>query len=217
MQYKVRKGLTLTALAACFLLPGLSPAQSGKLYKLVDEQGNVTFTDIKPEADASGVEELDTSLSAAGEDATADLDQLAEDAPITFYSASDCAACDMVRTYLKDSNLPYTEVEVADDYDAQQQMKQAVGNLNVPTVTVGERTLTGFNASALDAILDVAGYPVGEAAAAPAPQPANEESVETDETGAADEDLTAPSADEPAEELENETDTTNGEDAGADT
>jgi glutaredoxin len=217
MQYKVTKSLTLTALAACFLLPGLSSAQSGKLYKLVDEQGNVTFTDIKPETETAVVEELDTSLSAAGEETATNIDQIAEDAPITFYSATDCAACDMVRTHLKDSNLPFTEVAVGDDYDAQQQMKQAVGNLNVPTVTVGERSLTGFNASALDAILDVAGYPVGEAAAAPAPQPANEETVEADDTGAADEDVTESPVEEPVEEPENESDTTNGEDAGADT
>ena len=215
MQDKLRFGITVTALAGSFLLLGIAHAQAGKLYKLVDEQGNITYSDTKPDSDAGSVEEQDASQPESDE--PAGLDQLAEETPIMFYSVPECAACDMVRTYLNDSGFPFTELEVDDDYDAQQKMKTAVGNLNVPTVTVGGRTLTGFNASAMDAILDVAGYPVGDAAA---PVPAGQTtetnaSNENEPTAVNEENVADDLADDLKEDLQDEIETADGDDTEA--
>lgn len=43
----MNKGMII-ALACCLVLPGPIAAQSGEIYKVVDEQGNVTFTDQPP-------------------------------------------------------------------------------------------------------------------------------------------------------------------------
>ena len=221
--------MTVTALAGSILLLASIPAQAEKLYKLIDEQGNITYSDTKPDSDAGSVEERDTSQPESDE--TSGLDQLSEDTPIMFYSVPKCAACDMVRTYLNDTGFPFTELEVADDFDAQQKMKEAVGNLNVPTVTVGGRTLSGFNASALDAVLDVAGYPVGGELPAtdaagqvtgaesgePAEAAADAETAETEEAVAEFDDTVAEDvADDLKEDLQDEFESTNGDDTDAD-
>jgi glutaredoxin len=217
MQDKLRFKIAVTTLLGSFMLLGITPAQAGKLYKLVDEQGNITYSDTRPDSDAGSVEEQDVS-PAAGEE-SAGLDQLADDTPIMFYSVPECAACDMVRTYLGNTGFPYTELQVDDDYDAQQKMKAAVGNLNVPTVTVGGRTLSGFNASALDAVLDVAGYPVGaEVPAAAATGSTTEAGAgDTEEADAEFDDTIAEDvADDLKENLQDEIETTNGDDTDAD-
>ena len=125
----------------------------------------------------------------------------------------------MVRTYLGNAGMPFTEVDVADDYDAQQSMKKDVGNLNVPTVTVGGRSLSGFNATALDTILDVAGYPVGDTPTA-SPAAAGNTDVagnEADEAVAGTEDNVADDlADDLNEDLQEDIENDNGDQTDAD-
>ena len=217
MQYISRFAVATPLIAGCLLVLGSGPAQAEKLYKLVDEQGNVTYSDSKPENVAGEIEEQDASLPEV--EAETDLDTLAEDTPIMFYSVPECAACDMVRTYLGNAGMPFTEVDVADDYDAQQSMKKDVGNLNVPTVSVGGRSLSGFNASALDTILDVAGYPVG---GTPAVSPATASDTdaagsETDEAAADNEDdVVDDLADDLKEDLQEDIENDNGDQTDAD-
>ena len=217
MQYKSRFAVATPLIAGCLLVLGSGPAQAEKLYKLVDEQGNVTYSDSKPENVAGEIEEQDASLPEV--EAETDLDTLAEDTPIMFYSVPECAACDMVRTYLGNAGMPFTEVDVADDYDAQQSMKKDVGNLNVPTVSVGGRSLSGFNASALDTILDVAGYPVGGTPAA-SPATASDTDAagsETDEAASDNEDdVVDDLADELKEDLQEDIENDNGDQTDAD-
>jgi len=147
-----------TALAGVLALATYNPATGQQLYKVIDEHGKVTYTDVKPEPDNAVIEERVT-IPVAEDDQKPTLEELAARKPIVLYTVPECSACDMVRTYLESKKYPYTEINVEGDVEAQKQMKTAVGNLSVPTLTVDGRKLTGFNASALDAILDIAGYP----------------------------------------------------------
>lgn len=228
MQYKLGLELMSPLVAGCLFLIGLSAAQAETIYKHVDEQGNVTYTSSKPEGETGEFEEKE--VSQPDETPDTDLDALAEDTPIMFYSAPQCAACDMVRTYLTSTGMPFTEVDVSDDYDAQQAMKQDVGSLNVPTVSVGGRNLSGFNASALDTILEVAGYPVGSAGGAtdtgavPQAEQAPGQDEVAGEGEAIDEEDIAEVADEVAddladdlnEDLQDEVENDNGDQTDAD-
>ncbi len=224
MQYKLGLELMTPLVAASLLLLGTGVAQAEMIYKHVDEQGNVTYTSSKPENTVGNVEEKDVSQT--DEAPATDIQALADDTPIMFYSVPECAACDMVRTYLTSTGMPFTEIDVADDFDAQQTMKQDVGNLNVPTVSVGDRNLSGFNASALDVILESAGYPIGSADDAidtgTVPQ-GEQETVQdevTDEAGTIDEEDVAEIADDVADDLNedivDETENDNGDQTDAD-
>ena len=155
------------AMAAAFgtALLAASTAQAGTLYKWVDERGNVIYSDEKPPEGAAQVEERDDAYS--GEQQGKSINQLVEESPIVLYSTPDCDACGMMREYLNETGLPYTEVNVADDVAAQEQMRGQVGSLSVPSLAVGDRVLTGYNRGAMETLLDVAGYPVTPAAAAP--------------------------------------------------
>jgi glutaredoxin len=179
--------LSLLMLAIVLVAP---EAQAQKLYKWVDRNGNVTYTDSKPPENAGMVEERE--IQQVSEDQPLDIEQLAEANPITFYSVPACDSCDMVRNYLTEQDLPFTEVNVESDIDNQNAMKAAVGNLSVPTLTVGTRAMTGYNRDGISAMLEVAGYPVTAAAAATAGTAEEADTAEA-EAGA---DNDTPNADE---------------------
>lgn len=185
-------------LVSATLLATVPSAQAQKLYKWVDGNGNVTYTDTKPPENAGMVEERELER-VTDDQQQPDLDQLAEESPITFYSVPGCDACDMVRNYLSEQDLPFTEVNVESDVDNQTAMKAAVGNLSVPTLTVGSRAMTGYNRDGIATMLEVAGYPTGSAAATAGEGEAAETGAEADNeaTSAAETEDTEPA--EPAE------------------
>lgn len=141
-----------------------SPAFAGKLYKWVDESGNVSYQDRPPPEGQGRVEEREVRGSrASGGDPAADA--AAAKAPVTLYTVPGCSSCDAARAHLKQRGVPFSEVNVsANNVDAQQEMKKKVGELSVPTITVGAKVMKGYLASLLDGELDAAGYPKAQPA-----------------------------------------------------
>ena len=159
-----------TVVAVLVTALAVSPAFAGKLYKWVDAAGNVSYHDRPPPEGQGRVEERDVRGShAAGCDPA--TDDAAAKAPVTLYMVPGCSSCDAARAHLKQRGIPFSEVNVAaGNVDAQQDMKKKLGELSVPTITVGAKVMKGYIASLLDGELDAAGYakpePVeGEAAA----------------------------------------------------
>lgn len=144
----------LAALAALAL-----PAQA--LYKVVDADGRVTYTDRPPAASQGKV----TPLSAAGGAAPVDanelpleLRQVAARYPATLYVVADCVPCDSARAMLRERGIPFAERIVVTEDDAQA-LQALAGTRDVPTLTLGAQTLRGYSAPTWGAYLDSAGYP----------------------------------------------------------
>ena len=139
-----------------------APACAGTLYKWVDDRGNVSYQDRPPPAGVGRVEEKTVregrdNGSAAGVPA-------ATKSPVTLYAVPKCSSCDMARTYLKKRGVPFTEINVSEKYpQAQQEMVKKIGELSVPTITVGSKVMQGYVESLLAGELDQAGYPKPEA------------------------------------------------------
>ncbi len=146
-------------LALLLTLFGLaSQTANADLYRWVDKNGNVSYQDRPPPADAAQVEEKNFN----GETPPADDDAATEAAskfPVTLYSVPECGPCDDARNYLKKRQIPFKEVSVATDVKAQEAMRKAVGNLSVPTITIGSKVMQGYIESLLAGELDDAGYP----------------------------------------------------------
>lgn len=165
-----------TVVAVLVTALAISPAFAGKLYKWVDEAGNISYQDRPPPEGQGHVEERDVrgSRAASGDPAA---DDAGAKAPVTLYMVPGCSSCDAARAHLKQRGVPFNEINVsAGNVDAQQEMKKKFGELSVPTITIGTKVMKGFMASLLDGELDAAGYPKpqspegeGEAGAA-APQ-----------------------------------------------
>jgi glutaredoxin len=154
-----RNSLMLVALA----LLVAAPAQAERLYKWVDEQGRVTYLDHPPPEGQGKVEEKDLKMrggAGGGDPATADA---AAKAPVTLYSTAGCDSCDAARKQLQKRKIPFKDVDVsASNPEAQVAMRKKVGELAVPTISVGSKILRGYVDSQLDGALDEAGYPKAE-------------------------------------------------------
>ena len=65
----------------------------------------------------------------------------------------------LVRTYLKQRNVIFSEVNVATDFKAQPEMRKTVGELSVSAVTVGSKVIQWYVPAQLSAALGHEGYP----------------------------------------------------------
>lgn len=99
--------------------------------------------------------------------------------PVSLYS-TDCAPCTLAIKLLAKRGIPYTLKNPATDDKAANELTKLVGGLEIPTLTVGTKTLKFFEEGAWNAALDSAGYPktnvsglkgTGEQKVTPPPQP----------------------------------------------
>lgn len=144
-------------------------AVAATMYRWVDAEGKVHYTDQPPPASAQGVQKM--RPAGIVEDSTQlpfAVQQAVKKYPVVLY-VSDCGeVCDKAREHLKKRGVPYTaknpqEAEVAEA------LKKLAGGLQVPVLVVGSSVEKGYEAGAWDAALDAAGYPKSNPLARPAP------------------------------------------------
>jgi glutaredoxin len=141
------------------LVLAAGPLQAGDLYRWVDKDGTVHYTDTLPPPSAKRIEEKNLTPSVIQ---TTGLPyaarQAAKNFPVTLY-VSDCGeTCDQAKKHLTRRGVPFTSKN-ADDPTVQEEMRKAFGGLQVPVLVIGGTTAKGYEASAWDAALDAAGYP----------------------------------------------------------
>ena len=134
---------------------------AAKIVECVDASGRTYFADKCPQATALVRERRVGSKRSGGPD----LQKLAEESPVVLYSTNVCEACELMRHYLDKRGTPFSEKNVAEDAELQEELKKKSGALQVPVVSVGEKIVHGFNRGALKEALDGAGYPDDTAAA----------------------------------------------------
>ncbi len=144
------------------LLAGLiaTPALAARLYKWVDERGNVSYQDRPPPEGRGRVEEKNLRDGTGGDSGNPAAAEAAARAPVMLYMVPRCNPCDAARLYLKKRGVPFTEINVSEkNPQAQEEMRKKVGQLSVPTITVGGKVMQGYVESLLAGELDQAGYP----------------------------------------------------------
>lgn len=92
--------------------------------------------------------------------------------PVTLYTGVECEPCNSARQLLGKRGVPFTERSVQTETE-KAELKLLIGDTYVPTLRVGSQRVRGFDASAYDNLLDLAGYPKAPAeSAAPTPESA---------------------------------------------
>lgn len=174
-----RNAALLGALAV--LACGLSSAPAWAMYKVVNPDGSVTYTDRPPTTGNAKITPLGRRGTPGAEAATdaeaalpAELRQAMRRHPVTLYTSPDCAPCDNARQYLQRRGVPYAERRAVTEDDAAA-LERLVGGRTVPSLTIGAQPLRGFGEADWAVYLDAAGYPResrlprGWTAAAPRP------------------------------------------------
>ncbi len=134
------------------------------VVECVDAEGNSSFRSACPPGTTKKGEKHLRGTRAPEEPG---MEEIAAANPITLYSVPDCDACDLVRNALAGRGIPFTETDVQDNAERQEELKAATGGLTVPALKIGERVLTGYSRDAIDGALEQAGYPLsGNATAA---------------------------------------------------
>jgi hypothetical protein len=151
----MKSGWTIAAIALF-----LATSAQGELYRWVDENGQVHYSDSPPPSSARKSDRKRLPVRTAAPPALPyGLQQAVKSFPVTLF-VSECGdGCTQARQLLAKRGVPHTEMD-ATDADAQAQLKKATGGrLEVPVLQVGRQTLRGFQSEQWNAALDAAGYP----------------------------------------------------------
>lgn len=72
---------------------------------------------------------------------------------ITVYSTPTCPYCKLVKEFLKEKNLPFTDIDVSADAEAVKQMVKLSGQMGVPVIDVSGQIIVGWNKNALEEVI----------------------------------------------------------------
>jgi len=169
-----------TTMASRFLLSlivfMMSVSAQAQVYKWVDADGKVTYSDVPPPKTAVKVETR--SFSSSDESNVAlpfELSQAVKSMPVTLYSASNCQICDDGRNFLKQNGIPFSERTVTTNGDFEK-LNNISGGVQLPVLLIGKTKLVGYGFTQWRTSLTQAGYPESNILPAdyqyPAPQPA---------------------------------------------
>jgi glutaredoxin len=152
-------GVTLTLLALA--VPHATQAGQ-KLYRWVDADGRVHYTDKPPPGTAHAIEKKSLGDAPGTNGLPYAVQRAMKAFPVTLYS-SDCGEpCTAGRRLLQQRQIPFTDKD-ARDPAVQAEMKKllATEELDVPVLFVGRNAHRGWQQSQWNAALDAAGYPSG--------------------------------------------------------
>ena len=148
------------SLAAIFLLACTTTLVNAQLYKWVDKDGNVTYSDVPPPKEAKDVKQKGYGDNVTPSD---ELPYAVKDAmkrnPVTLYANACGEPCDKGRALLGARGIPFTDRNPETDQSAKDALQDAAGGLSVPTLTIGSRVIKGFADSEWQDALTSSGYP----------------------------------------------------------
>ena len=155
---------TIWIAIVCCLLPALAAAQQ-QLFRYIDRDGRVVYTDTAPPADARSVQQkklggnfIETS------EAPYALQYAQQRNPVTLYAGPCGPICEQARGLLNRRGVPFREVDVTQPGEMPK-LKLLTGDQQVPVLTIGSTTLLrGFEEGGWQAALDQAAYPKTPAA-----------------------------------------------------
>lgn len=152
-------------LIALLLAAASSIGAAQELFRYVDKDGRVVYSDIAPPLDARDIQRKRLGGNFIDTSEPPYAVQIAQQRnPVLLY-AGDCGpGCDAARALLNRRGVPFREIDPSQPGEAQK-MKELTGDLSVPVLVVGSAiVLKGLEEGAWQAALDQASYPKTPAA-----------------------------------------------------
>ncbi len=177
-----RIAMSAISISLALLLSGLaSSAHAQELYRWVDKEGKVHYSDMPPPADAKNTQQKKLGDNLIEQDKLPYAFKVAaQNYPVTLYN-SDCGSvCTQARALLNKRGIPFTERNPQADGDAAKALVALVGGMPVPTLVVGNNKIKGFQENDWNGALDDAGYPANNPLSRPPVAPAKAAPVAAD-------------------------------------
>jgi glutaredoxin len=136
------------------------------IYRYVDPNGRVIYSDHMPPANAKNVEAKRLTQNYIETDRQSlETKQARDRYPVTLYTFDCGETCDKAQALLNRRGVPFRVVDVRDAKGIEQ-LKKVSGGDQVPVLQAGEKLIAkGYSEAGWTALLDDAGYPK-----APAPR-----------------------------------------------
>lgn len=129
---------------SCMLLLCSQPV-SAEIYKWVDKQGKVHFTDNPPDGEHS--EEIKLKINTYSSVEIKPLEErLGRTDKVVMYSAEWCGICVKAKQYFRQNNIAYISYDVEKSRTGKLDFKQLRGK-SVPIIIVGSKRMNGFSVS----------------------------------------------------------------------
>ena len=153
-----RRMALLAGVAAATIVAGAAAQQ--QVYRYVDRDGKVVYSDRSPPTDSKDVQAKRLSPNFIENNTTPLATTLAaERFPVTLYTFACGAVCENAEGLLNRRGVPFTTVNV-EDVKGAEQLKKLTGEQQAPVLQVGDKNVAkGFNEARWTAMLDEAGYP----------------------------------------------------------
>lgn len=137
----------------------LAGAQVQQVYRYVDIDGKVVYSDKPPPANAKDAQAKRVTANSIETSNLSFVSQQAQERfPVTLYSFACGVVCDTAQGLLNKRGVPHTVVDVSAG-DGADKLKKLSGSLDAPALQVGEQYASGFNEGKWQALLNDAGYP----------------------------------------------------------
>ena len=137
----------------------MSGLHAQQVYKSVDKQGRVTYSEVPPSA-SSGDKIVGDGTGGSGSNPSLpySLQQVVTRYPVTLYTNADCGPCINGRLLLTQRGVPFTERTIVsnDDVDA---YKRLNSDNTLPMLTIATQQIKGYEEGEWTKYLDAAGYP----------------------------------------------------------
>jgi glutaredoxin len=148
----------LAALAVALAVPA---AAQTTVYRWVDKDGKVSFSDTPPPPDAKGASQKNMG---GGLPEVSNLPYLTQVAmkknPVTLYAAFDCGdPCARGRDLLSKRGIPFTEKDIGRSAADTEELRKLTGSTDLPTLMIGAARIKGYDNDAWHGALDAGGYP----------------------------------------------------------
>lgn len=74
---------------------------------------------------------------------------------VEVYSTPTCMYCNLLKDFLKENSVEFTEINVAEDEEKRNYIVEKSGQMGVPVTIIGDEVIVGFNQAKISEILNI--------------------------------------------------------------
>ncbi len=74
---------------------------------------------------------------------------------VEVYSTPTCMYCNLLKDFLKENEVEFTEINVAEDEEKRNYIVEKSGQMGVPVTIIGEEVIVGFNQDKIKELLSL--------------------------------------------------------------
>jgi hypothetical protein len=139
-------------------ISGLACAQVQQVYRYLDVDGKVVYSDKPPPANAKEAQAKRVTANSIETTMGFATQQAQERFPVTLYTFPCGVVCDTAQGVLNKRGVPHSVVDISQS-DGAEKLKKLAGGLDAPALQVGDQYAIGFNETRWQSLLTDAGYP----------------------------------------------------------